>query len=178
MTAATLSTLGLVLSIVPVLLHGSEMLYPAKARLIVNWVLPFFAPMLPDRAAALDRAEQEAMLDAALAAAPKAKSRAAADYLFIVIFEQRQGALLFASVAAGAVYGLTLGVADRDGLHFVFGVIAVLMILVNANQAGLPVFGTHPRMSTNGRHVGIVFTPFWAGVAALNWIGFAQATAL
>lgn len=88
---------------------------------------------------------KQPMLDAALAAAPHGKKRAREDYVFLLLFEQRQGAICFAA-AAGAVYGLTLGIVKREALHFVFGVIAVLMTLVNANQAGLPFFGNHPKI--------------------------------
>jgi hypothetical protein len=175
MSAITLSSLGLILSIVPFFVHGIETLYPTQTRWIVNWLLPFFAPMLPRRASFLKRDEQLTMLNAALAAAPRDKPRAGEDYLFMMIFEQRQGAIGFTTVAAGALYGLTLGLADRDPLHVVFGVVAVLMMLVNANQAGVPFFGNHPRVSRNGKHVGYVFVPFWAVVAVLNWLAFSYA---
>lgn len=177
MSDLTISSLGLILLIVPFLVHGIEVLFPTQARLVVNWVLPFFAPMLPSRAKSLLLNEQIAMLDAAVEAAPQEKKRAGEDYVFLLMFEQRQGAICFAAAAAGALYGLTLGLVDRDALHFVFGVIAVLMMLVNANQAGLPLFGNHPKVSTNGKHVGFAFTPFWAAVAALNWLGFSYALA-
>lgn len=177
MNELTISSLGLVLLIVPVLVHGIELLFPTQARWVVNWVLPFFAPMLPNRSRSLQLSEQLAMLDAALEAAPAEKKRAGEDYVFLLMFEQRQGAICFAAAALGAVYGLTLGLDGRDALHFVFGVIAVLMTLVNANQAGFPFFGDHPKVSTNGKHVGYAFTPFWAAAAALNWVGFTYALA-
>jgi hypothetical protein len=44
--------------------------------------------------------------------------------------------------------------------------------LVNANQAGLPFLGNHPKISKNGKNVGIAFTPFWLVVAILNWLAF------
>ncbi|NNJ67733.1 MAG: hypothetical protein HKP54_06805 [Boseongicola sp.] len=175
MNDLTISNLGLLLSIVPVLVHGVELLFPMQARWVVNWVLPFFGPALPRRSTSLGGSDQLAMLDAALAAAPVEKKRAGQDYVFLLLFEQRQGALCFAAIALGAVYGLTLGVADRDALHFVFGIVAVLMMLVNTNQAGLPGFGSHPKVSTNGRHVGFVFAPFWAVAALANWWGFSAA---
>lgn len=175
MSQITISSLGIILLIVPFLVHGIEVLFPMQARWVVNWVLPFFAPTLPSRARSLLLDEQTAMLDAALEAAPPEKKRAGEDYVFLLMFEQRQGAICFAAAAAGALYGLTLGLVDRDALHFVFGVIAVLMMLVNANQAGLPFFGNHPKVSTNGKHVGFVFSPFWAVVAGLNWLGFTYA---
>jgi hypothetical protein len=177
MTDLAVSTIGIILLIVPFLVHGIEVLYPMQSRWVVNWVLPFFAPMLPNRAGSLLWAEQIVMLDAALDAAPQKKKRAGEDYVFLLMFEQRQGAICFAAAAAGALYGLTLGLTDRDALHFVFGVIAVLMMLVNANQAGLPFFGNHPKVSANGKHVGFVFTPFWAIAAVVNWSGFAYALA-
>ncbi len=177
MTELTISSFALILMIVPVLVHGIEVLYPTQARWVVNWVLPFFAPMLPNRSKSLQLDGQMAMLNAAIDAAPEEKKRAAEDYIFLLMLEQRQGALCFAAVASGALYGLTVGLADRDALHVVFGAIALLMMLVNANQAGLPVFGTHPKVSPNGKHVGLVFTPFWALATALNWLGFTYALA-
>lgn len=175
MTELTISSLGLILLIVPVLVHGIEVLYPTQARWVVNWVLPFFAPLLPNRSSSLHLEEQMAMMDAAIDAAPTDKKRAGQDYVFLLMFEQRQGAICFAAAALGALYGLSLGIADRDSLHLIFGVIAALMMLVNANQAGLPMFGHHPKISTNGKHVGFVFTPFWAVAVALNWLGFTYA---
>jgi hypothetical protein len=177
MTELTISSLGLILAIVPVLIHGIEVLFPTQARLIVNWVLPFFAPMLPNRGKSLMLNEQITMLDAALEAAPHEKKRAGEDYVFLLLFEQRQGAIGFIAIAIGALYGLTLGMVDRDSLHLMFGIVAVLMTLVNANQAGLPFFGSHPKVSINGKHVGLVFTPFWAIAATLNWLGFSYALA-
>ncbi|WP_317958813.1 hypothetical protein [Phaeobacter inhibens] len=139
--------------------------------------MPFFAPMLPNRSKSLQLDDQIAMLNAAIEAAPEEKKRAGEDYVFLLLFEQRQGALCFAAAALGALYGLTVGLADRDALHFVFGAVAVLMMLVNANQAELPFFGNHSKVSTNGKHVGLVFTPFWALAAALNWLGLTYALA-
>ncbi len=113
------------------------------------------------------------MLDAALEAAPNEKKKNANDYLFVLLFEQRQGAIGFIAVAAGAIYGLTLGLVERNPLHLVFGVVAVLMMLINANQADwLPFLSKHPKVSPNGKNVGIVFTPIWLVVALLNWLAF------
>lgn len=175
MSDTLISTLGLLLCLAPALVHGVEVFRPLWARWVVTWVLPLFAPGLPRPAKALTEGDQIAMLDAALAAAPAEKAPAGADYIFLMLFEQRQGALAFLAVAVGAVYGLTLPLADRHALHLVFGVMAGLFLLVNANHAGLPLTGHHPRVSRNGRNVGLVFAPFWAGVTALNAIAFAAA---
>ena len=177
MTDLTLSTLGLILLVVPFLVHGIEVLFPMQSRWVVNWVLPVFAPRLPNPATSLTYTDQIAMLDAARAAAPSQKQRAADDYLFLLLFEQRQGAIGFTAAAAAALYGLTLGLVDRDALHFVFGVVAILMALVNASQGWVQFFGHHPRISTSGKHVGWVFTPFWIVAAWLNWSGFSAAVA-
>ncbi|MEM8581818.1 MAG: hypothetical protein AAGF50_11545, partial [Pseudomonadota bacterium] len=70
MPELTISSLGLILLIVPVLVHAIEVLYPTQARWVVNWVLPFFAPMLPNRSSSLQLDEQMMMMDAAIEAAP------------------------------------------------------------------------------------------------------------
>lgn len=177
MTANTISILAMALSIVPVTLHGIEVLFPMQARWIVNWVLPFFGLTAPSSKTALSQAEQRTMLDAALNAAPMEKSTNAKDYLFLLLFEQRQGAIGFTAVAVGAIYGMGLELAARQPLHLVFGVVAILMMLVNANQAGfLPFFGEHPRVSAHGRNVGIVFVPFWLAVVILNYLAFSYAS--
>ena len=93
--AVLISNLGLIFSIVPVTLHGIEVLFPMQARWIVNWVLPFFGFMLPNRATGLQYDEQITMLDAALETVPEEKKRAGADYIFLLLFEQRQGAIGF-----------------------------------------------------------------------------------
>jgi hypothetical protein len=173
MSEIQISTLGLLLSIIPVTLHGIEVLFPMQSRMIVNWVLPLFGLTAPNGKTALTRDEQLTMLDAAIIASPKDKVTQAKDYIFLLLFEQRQGAIGFAAVAAGAIYGMNLELVARQPLHVVFGVVAVLMLLVNANQAGfLPFFGKHPRVSKHGRNVGIVFTPFWIVVALLNCLAF------
>lgn len=174
MSDTALSTAALVLCMVPFVVHGAEVLFPLLSRWVVNGVLPFFGFTLPSRATSLTASEQIAMLDAALDAAPPAKKTAGRDYIFLMLFEQRQGAIGFTAVAAGAVYGLTLPLVERNPLYFVFGVLAVLMMLVNANHAGVPFLGHHPRVSLHGKRVGIAFAPFWALVAALNWWAFAQ----
>jgi hypothetical protein len=171
MSEIQISTLGLILSIIPVTLHGIEVLFPMQARLIVNWVLPFFGLKTPSKSSALTQNEQIVMLDAVLEAAPKDKITNAKDYLFLLLFEQRQGSIGFIAIAFGGIFGMTLGLEARLPLHFMFGVVAVLMMLVNANQAGfLPFFGKHPRISKHGKNVGIVFTPFWLVVAILNYL--------
>jgi len=177
MPANLASTLGLLLCLVPALVHAAEFVRPLWARWVVNWVLPFFAPGLPRRPTALTHDDQIAMLDAALGAAPQNKASAGADYVFLMLFEQRQGALAFIAVAAGALYGLTLPLADRHALHLVFGIMAALFALANANHAGLPFPGNHPRLSRNGAHVGIVFAPFWALATVMNALAFSAATA-
>ncbi|MBG7611313.1 hypothetical protein IU405_03535 [Polaribacter sp. BAL334] len=177
MSEIQISTLAMVLSIIPVTLHGIEMLFPMQARWIVNWVLPFFGLKAPSSKTALTQDEQLTMLDAALDASPKEKLTNAKDYLFLLLFEQRQGAIGFTAVAVGAIYGMGVELAARQPLHLVFGVVAVLMMLVNANQAGfLPFFGKHPKVSTHGRNVGIVFTPFWLVVTILNYLAFSYAS--
>ena len=71
-----LSSIGLILSTVPVTIHGIEAFFPLQARWIVNGVLPLFGLQLPNRTAALTRAEQETMLHAAIDSAPVEKKRA------------------------------------------------------------------------------------------------------
>jgi len=95
MSPELISTLGLLLCTAPALVHGPELVSPMLSRLVVNVILPFFGPGLPELRTALHRAEQLAMLDAARAAAPESKQAAADDYVFLLLFEQRQGSLAF-----------------------------------------------------------------------------------
>ena len=94
MSEIQISTLAMVLSIIPVTLHGIEMLFPMQARWIVNWVLPFFGLKAPSSKTAMTQDEQLTMLDAALDASPKEKLTNAKDYLFLLLFEQRSLRLL------------------------------------------------------------------------------------
>ncbi|WP_284166083.1 hypothetical protein [Frigidibacter sp. SD6-1] len=174
MSPTLASTLGLLLCLASAAVHAVEVIRPLWARWVVNWVLPFFTPGLPRPSKALTHDDQIAMLDAALGAAPRDKAPAGADYIFLMLFEQRQGALAFIAVAAGVLYGLTLPLPDRHALHLVFGIMAALFALVNANHAGIPGLGHHPRVSRNGRNVGILFAPFWAVAAILNYVGFSN----
>jgi len=99
-----------------------------------------------------------------------------ANYVLPLLFEQRQGALAFLSVIAGAVYGLQLPLEDRAVLHLLLLVMSVLFMLVNANHAGIPFLGKHPKVSRNGRNVGIVFSIFWLAASALNYLAFSYAS--
>ncbi|MCB9529139.1 MAG: hypothetical protein H6701_12295 [Myxococcales bacterium] len=175
MSAELISTLGLLLCLAPAVVHGVEVISPMLSRWVVNLVLPLFGPGLPHADTALTHDEQLAMLDAARAASPDGKRAAADDYVFLMLFEQRQGSLAFLSVAVGIVYALGLGLDARGPLHLVFGVMSILFALVNANHAGVPGLGRHPRVSRHGRNVGILFAPFWAASAAFNLMAFGGA---
>lgn len=174
MNDSTISTIALLLCLAPGALHSFEVVLPLLARWIVNYVLPFFGPALPNKAGSLTKNEQLTMLDAAVDAAPAAKKEAATDYVFLMLFEQRQGSLAFLAVIVGVVYGLTLTLVERNPLHLVLAVMSALFMLVNANHAGIRFLGYHPRVSRHGRHVGIVFAPFWAVAAVLNVLAFSS----
>jgi hypothetical protein len=176
MNDTLISTLGLALCLAPGLVHGAEVISPMLSRWVVNAVLPFFGPGVPSAGAALTYDEQLAMLDAAREAGPEGKEAAAGDYVFLMLFEQRQGSLAFLSVVVGVAYGLGLGLEARAPLHLMFAVMSALFALVNANHAGIPGLGRHPRVSRHGRHVGVLFTPFWVASAALNGLAFSAAT--
>lgn len=172
MSDNTLSTIALLLCLAPGVLHAAEAAFPLLARWIVNYVLPFFGPGRPTQATSLTNDEQLVMLDAAVVAAPDDKKEAASDYVFLMLFEQRQGSLAFLSVVVGVIYGLTLTLGERNPLHLVLVVMSALFMLVNANHAGIRFLGHHPRVSRHGRHVGIVFAPFWAVATVLNVLAF------
>lgn len=57
-TLIFVSNIGLILSIIPVMLHGIEAFLPMQARWIVNWALPFFGLMLPNHKKFLTYDEQ------------------------------------------------------------------------------------------------------------------------
>jgi len=176
MTEHSISTLALAMCMAPGILHSVEVAYPLLARWLANYIVPFFEPGLPDRSKLLTGKEQIAMLDAALSAAPKEKEKVAEDYIFVLLFEQRQGALAFLSIIAGAVYGMQLPLEDRAVLHFLLLVMSVFFMLVNANHAGVPFLGKHPKVSGNGRNVGIVFSVFWLAASVLNYLAFSYAS--
>jgi hypothetical protein len=174
MSDKTISTIALLLCLAPGVLHAAEVAFPMLSRWIVNYVLPLFGPGRPNRAGSLTNDEQLAMLDAAVDAAPDDKNEAASNYIFLMLFEQRQGSLAFLSVAVGVIYGLTLTLTERNPLHLVLGVMSALFMLVNANHAGIPLLGHHPRVTRHGRNVGIVFAPFWAIATILNFVAFSS----
>lgn len=174
MDDTTVSTIALLLCLAPGVLHAAEVAFPMLSRWIVNFVLPFFGPGRPTAAASLTNDEQLTMLDAAVDSAPDEKNEAASNYVFLMLFEQRQGSLAFLSVVAGVVYGLTLTLTERNPLHLVLGVMAAMFMLVNANHAGVRFLGHHPRVTRYGRNVGIVFVPFWAIATVLNVLAFSS----
>jgi hypothetical protein len=49
-------------------------------------------------------------------------------------------------------------------------------MLVNANHAGIPFLGKHPKVSRNGRNVGIVLSVFWLASSVLNYLAFTYAS--
>lgn len=178
MTPTFVSTVGLILCLAPALLHALEVVSPLLSRWIIRFVLPFFGPGSPSAASALSHDEQVTMLDAARDAGPAGKEKAAEDYVFLMLFEQRQGALAFISVAVGAIFSLGLPLDDRAAVHLMFSVMAVLFLLVNANHAGARFLGRHPRVSLHGKNVGQVFIAFWAVAAGFNIGAFAGVLAL
>lgn len=176
MTENSISTLAFILCVIPGILHSIEVAFPMLARLIVNYVLPLFEPGLPKDKHQMTAQEQTSMLDAAIASVPDEKKTAAKDYIFLLLFEQRQNSLALWSVIAGIVYGFQLPLEERATLHFLLLVMSALFTLVNANHAGIPFLGHHPKVSRNGRNVGIVFVPFWLASTALNYLAFTYAS--
>lgn len=193
--ATTVSTIGLLFCLLPGLLHAVEVVFPMLSRWVVNYVLPLFelAPRsgesgsiteriplmqgLPPASSRLTEQDQLTMLDAALKAVPNTKTTAASDYVFLMIFEQRQGSLAFHSLNIGVIYGLFVPLEQRIPLHIICVVLSVLLMLANANQGDVPILkfmGDHPKVSPHGRNVGIVFTPLWGFVALLNMIAWAS----
>lgn len=45
-------------------------------------------------------------------------------------------------------------------------------MLVNANHAGIPFLGKHPKTSGNGLNVGMVLSGFWPLASVLNYLAF------
>ncbi len=176
MTENSISTIALILCAIPGILHSIEVVYPMLARLIVKYVLPLFEPGLPNSNHQLTAVEQTAMLDSAIASVPEGKRTAAKDYIFLLLFEQRRNSLALWSVIAGIIYGFQLPLDDRATLHFLLLVMSVLFMLVNANHAGIPFLGHHPKVSRNGRNVGIVFVSFWLASTVLNYLAFTYAS--
>jgi len=174
MSPQTLSLIAMAICLLPGILHSIEVVFPMLARLIVNYVLPFFEPGLPKAQNQLTAQEQMGMLDAALHSVPKEKQTAAQDYVFLLLFEQRQNSLAFLSVIAAIVYGMQLPLETRSILHFLLLVMSALFTLVNANHAGIPFLGHHPKVSRNGRNVGIVFAPIWLTSTVLNYWAFSS----
>ncbi|MFK7927047.1 MAG: hypothetical protein AB8H79_02575 [Myxococcota bacterium] len=122
MPDSLISTLGLLLCLAPAVVHGLELAFPMLSRWVVYAVLPFFGPGLPTAANALTYDEQLGMLDAARSAAPQGKAVAAEDYVFLMLFEQRQGGIAFVAIAAGALYGVALAPDARAPLHLLCAV--------------------------------------------------------
>ena len=71
---------------------------------------------------------------------------------------------------------MLLPLGDRAVLHVIALVMSLLFTLVNANQAGVPIWGSHPKVSRNGRNVGIVFSGFWLVATVLNYLAFTYAS--
>lgn len=171
-----ISTIGMALCTLPGILHSIEVAFPMLGRLIVNYVLPFFEPGLPNGKSQITAKEQIGMLDSAISAVPEEKKTAAKDYIFLLLFEQRQNSLAYWSVIAAIIYGFQLPLIERTSLHFLFFVMSTLFALVNANHAGIPFLGHNPKVSRNGRNVGIIFTPVWIVSAVMNFLAFTHTT--
>jgi len=176
MTENSISTIAMVLCTIPGILHIVEVVFPIWARWIINYVLPLFAPGLPKAKNYMDEKKQLDILDAGIAAAPEDQKTAAKDYIFYLLFVQRQNSLALLSIIAAIIYALQLPLEERALLHFLFIPMSALFALVNANHAGIPFLGNHPRVSRNGRNVGIVFTPFWIASTVLNYLAFSNAS--
>jgi len=175
MDQITISNIALALCCVPAVVHSVELINPTLVKYLVNWVISLFAPGLPDKKQFITKNDQLNMLDAAIAAAPDEKKTSAKDYIFVLLFDQRQNALAFTSIMVGAIAAMNLPLEGRSTFHLMFLVLSVLFTLVNANHAGFMPFGHHPRVSRNGKHVGIVFSVFWIVSSMLNYLAFTNA---
>lgn len=175
MSPNTISTIAFVLCMIPGILHAIEVAFPMLSRLIVNYVLPFFEPRLPKGVYQITAKEQTGMLDAAISSVEEEKRIAAKDYVFLLLFEQRQNSLVLWAIIADILYGFQLPLDERVSLHFLLLVMSVLFMLVNANHAGVSFLGHNPKVSRNGRNVGFVFVPFWLAAAIFNYWAFTYA---
>mmetsp|Transcript_11486 Transcript_11486/g.27720 ORF Transcript_11486/g.27720 Transcript_11486/m.27720 type:complete len:182 (+) Transcript_11486:46-591(+) len=162
---------GLFITSIPILVHGTECLFPMHARFVAN-IMPIFSfQKIEGEYLTLDDAVN--MLQKAIGAAPSEKWRAAADFIFLRTFEQRQGSIGFVACAAAALYASTLPVSQRHPIHMLFMVQAALMALANLHHATeLPFLGYNPFITPAGKGVGIVFVPFWAAAFYCNYMGF------
>lgn len=162
---------GLLLSSVPFLVHGTECFFPLHARFLAN-ILPIFSfQNAAGEYLTLD--DTVNMLQKAIDAAPSEKWRAAADFIFIRTFEQRQGSAGFVACAGAALYASTLPVSQRHPLHMLFMAQAVVMALANLHHAtGFPFLGYNPFVTAAGKGLGIVFVPFWVMTFYCNFVGF------
>lgn len=168
------SNVGLYLTAVPVLVHGLEVIFPMAARFLANLVLPIFGFQLPtDSAAYLTLEDQVKMLEGAISAAPSEKWRTAADYIFVLTFEQRQGSAGFWATLIGSIYALSLPFAERHPIHFLLMALDVFMIIGNLSHAtGFGLLGYNPMVTSSGRNLGIVFAPFWLLNFYFNYMAF------
>lgn len=114
------------------------------------------------------------MLEAAIQAAPPEKWKTAADYVFLLTFEQRQSSSAFVMCFIGAFYGyFSLKTSERFPIHFLFAILSICMALANLSHAtGFSLFGYNPMVTSNGMGVGVVLTPFWIVAAYLNIMGY------
>lgn len=166
------SNVGLALTAIPVLVHGAEVLFPMAARYVANLILPFMGPYLPEPDTFLTAEDQTKMLEAAIQAAPAEKWKTAADYIFILTFEQRQGSAGFAATLLGSLYASTLPFSQRHPIHALLMALDVFMVISNANHAGIPFLGYNPMVTNNGRNLGILFAPYWLLNLYFNYMAF------
>lgn len=169
----TYSALGLILSSVPFFVHGSESFFPLHARFLAN-ILPLFS-FQKAQGDFLTLEDTQGMLTKAIKSVSPSKGRAAADFIFVRTFEQRQGSSGFAACAAAAAYAATIPLGHRYPLHMLFMVNAGFMFLGNLHHAtGLPFLGYNPFVTPGGKGLGCVFVPFWALVFFCNYMGFLE----
>lgn len=172
MSLAFHSNVALGLTAIPILVHGTEWIFPMTARYVANLVFPLMGLYVPESSTFLTLQDQTTMLDAAIQAAPSEKWKTAADYIFMLTFEQRQGSSLFWATLVGSVYAWTLPLAQRHPIHVLLMALDVLMTMGNANHAGIPFLGYNPMVTTNARNLGIAFAPFWIMNFYFNYVAF------
>ena len=168
------SNVGLSLTAIPLLVHGTEALFPMTARFVANLIFPLFGFQLPtDASLYLTLEDQEKMLESAISAAPSEKWSTAADYIFVLTFEQRQGSAGFWATFLGSVYAMSLPFSQRHPVHMLLMVLDVFMTIGNLNHAtGFSLLGYNPMVTTNARNLGIAFAPFWMLNFYFNYMAF------
>jgi len=145
---------------------------PRTITILVHYVLfPFFSLKIPKEDEQISHTDYTEMFTEAIQGRPEKKKEAAADVVFLMNMEQRQGSTGFAAACAGAVYGAAVDLKWRHPIHLAGIVICFGLVLSHL----IHVVNPNKFVTWHGKLLALSFGPLFVIGGVANILGFIAA---